>query len=202
MDVKKNNKPSKSIPETTWKPVLQNDEFDSKQIWSTIYKVCFKTIADNYIIWFQYKVLYNILGTKKYLHKLKISSDQMCSLCSQYPESIEHLFSECGMVSHLWENVQNWIVNKLGLNIILSKSMKILGYLQQDNYFWPLNFVLIITRNYIFQSSRKKYALNIFALQIHIKNKYLEQQMLHKISWKEHHFNRKWNIWGKLFDEI
>ena len=54
----------KSIPERTWKSILQYDAILFKAIWSIIYKVCFKAIEDNYIIWFQYKILYNILGTK------------------------------------------------------------------------------------------------------------------------------------------
>ena len=126
----------------------------------------------------------------------------MCSFCSQYPESIEHLFSECEIVSQLWDNLQNWIINKLRINIIISKSMKILGYLVHDVHFWPLNFVLMIARSYIFQSSRKNCALNIFALQLQVKKKYLEQQMLQKISSKEQIFDRRWNIWNKLFDGI
>ena len=122
----------------------------------------------------------------------------MCSFCSQYPESIEHLFSEFQIVSQLWDNLQNWIINKLRINIIISKSMKILGYLVHDVHFWPLNFVLMI----VFQSSRKNCAINIFTLQLQVKKKYLEQQMLQKISSKEHIFNRRWNIWNKLFDGI
>ena len=49
----------------------------------------------------------------------------------------------------------------------------------------------MIARSYIFQSSRKNCALNIFALQLQVKKKYLEQQMLQKISSKEHIFNRR-----------
>ena len=104
----------------------------------------------------------------------------MCSFCSQYPGSIEHFFSECEIVSQLSDNLKNWIINKLRINIIISKSMKILGYLVHDVHFWPLNFVLMIARSYIFQSCRKNCALNIFALQLQVKMKYLEQQMLQK----------------------
>ena len=196
------NNLSENISEKIWKPILQQDEIFSKDIWTIIYKICFKTTSNNYIIWFQYRVLYNILGTKEYLHKLKLHPSQLCSFCSLCPESIKHLFSECEIVSQLWGNVQNWILNKLRLNITLNTSMKILGYLIQDSNFWPLNFVLLTTRNYIFQSSRKNHALNIYALQLEIKRKYIEQQMLEKMNWKEHNFSTKWNIWNKLFDGI
>ena len=80
--------------------------------------------------------------------------------------------------------------------------MKILGYVLNDAHLWPLNFVLLMTRNYIFQSSRKGCVLNIFALQLAIKRKYLEQQMLQRINLKERPFNGKWNLWSHLFDDI
>ena len=80
--------------------------------------------------------------------------------------------------------------------------MKILGYLFRDVNFWPLNFVLLITRKYIFQCSKKRYPLNIFALQLEVKRNYIEQQMLQKINLMEQHYNRKWTLWNKLFDGI
>ena len=160
--------------ETKWKPILQHDAIFSKDIWDTIYRICFKTIADNNIKWFQYRILFNILGTKQYLYEIKIYPSEMCSFCTQYSESIQHLFSECVIVSQLWDNVQDWIRNKLGINITISKSMKILGYLFHDVNFWPLNFVLLITKKYIFQRSKKGYPLTIFALQLEVKRNYIE----------------------------
>ena len=37
------------------------------KIWHTIYKICFKTVCDNSVIWFQYKILFGILATKDFL---------------------------------------------------------------------------------------------------------------------------------------
>ena len=99
----------KNLKQIGTRPILQHDEFFSKDIWNTIYSICFKTIADNNIIWFQYKALFNILGTKKYLYKIKIYPNEMCSFCTEYPESIQHPFSECVIVSQLWDNVHDRI---------------------------------------------------------------------------------------------
>ena len=121
----------------------------------------------------------------------------MCSFCLIYPKSIQHIFSEYEKSVNYG---QHWITSKV--HITLSKSMKILGYLQNDAHFWPLNFVLVLTRSDIFQSSRKNTSLNIFALQVTIKRKYLEQQMLHRITGKENLFAIKWVIWNNLFRGI
>ena len=85
-----NNVEKKS--ETKWKPILQHDQIFSKDIWNTIYRICFKTIADNNIEWFQYRTCFNILGTKQHLYKIKIYPNELCSFCTQYSESIKHLF--------------------------------------------------------------------------------------------------------------
>ena len=38
--------------------------------WRRIFYLCFNTILDNRLIWFQYKLLYRILGTNKLLHQI------------------------------------------------------------------------------------------------------------------------------------
>ena len=68
------------------------------KIWENIFRACHKSILDNGLIWFQYKILYNILDTKYYLNKLKIIDSNLCSFCNQQPESIEHLFVHCEFV--------------------------------------------------------------------------------------------------------
>ena len=172
-----------------WNNLLYNDGMLTERVWCSIYKICFKTIADNNIIWFQYKILFNILSTKKYLHKLGITSSPYCSFCKQHPESTLHLLSECDAVITLWNNVCNWIHQKIGIDFNFSKSMKILGYLVKDSNFWPVNFILLLTRRYIFWCSRKGYALNIFSLQLEVKQIYLEQQMLQNINQRGNYFD-------------
>ena len=38
--------------------------------WRRIFYLCFNTILENRLIWFQYKLLYRILGTNKLLHQI------------------------------------------------------------------------------------------------------------------------------------
>ena len=63
--------------------LVQNDNLDTlmEEKWKQIYRITFYSIADNDVIWFQYHILYKILGKKDYL-KLNISADTTCSLCN------------------------------------------------------------------------------------------------------------------------
>ena len=65
--------------------------------------------------------------------------------CKQYEENLEHLFCKCGEVIQLLENVRQWISNKLGLILIITKLRKICGYLTNEEKFWPLNLILMVT---------------------------------------------------------
>ena len=75
---------------------------------------------------------------------------------------MNHLFHRCREVTNLWEKVQQWIQRKIGIDIKLTATLKILGHIVKDEHFWPLNMVLMTTRKYIFWCSRKGDKLNVF----------------------------------------
>ena len=56
--------------------------------WKVIYRICFKSIADNELKWFQYKIVNNVLATKHYLYKIKLSESDKCQLCNSQTETI------------------------------------------------------------------------------------------------------------------
>ena len=192
---------SNPLAETIWANIIQNEnlQIDNKEIWNNIYQICFYSVRDNNVIWFQYRILNKILGSKDYLKKLKITTDNMCSFCGKYEENIDHLFNKCKEVTSLWTNIERWIKNKLGVNITLTTPMKILGYLIRDENFWPLNLVLIVTRRYIFWCSKNNFHLNIYFLQKEVRKTYDEQEALSKMNLQFDTFNRKWVFWKNLF---
>ena len=67
---------------------------------------------------------------------------------------------------------------QLHLDII----MKILGNLEPGPDFWPLNFILLVTRHYIFTRAKKFGKLNIYHLQSILKKYFLNRK--HSQNWK------------------
>ena len=118
-----------------WKTVFSYFDF-----WKQVEKICFYAINDNEYIWFQYRILYRILGINVLLVKLENAENDTCRLCHCHVESLTHLFSECTVTNALWNNVVSWIETKISIKLHLDKISKTLGYLEQDNFFWPLNF--------------------------------------------------------------
>ena len=169
-----------------------------KNTWTDIFNTCLFTLKDNYLSWFQMKIIYRILGTKQYLHKIKFIASPTCNLCHKNPQTLIHLFYECPTTSILLNDLQNWISNKIGINIQLTKCDIILGYLINNNFKHALNTILLVTKSYIFWSSRHDKSPNINQLQSWIKSTYSQQEIISKINQKHEQFEKSWRIWKTL----
>ena len=170
--------------------------------WAKVFKACFKSVVDNQIVWFQYKIIHDILDTKQYLCNVKLITDNMCSFCNMHPETTLHLLSECSYVVDLWTNIENWIRRKLNIDIKLDVTMKIIGYYNFDEYYWPLNFILLFSKYYIYQSSKRGKSLNIFSLQNIIKDRFHEQKYISGINSTLKVFEKGWQFWQHLFTDL
>lgn len=166
-----------------------------------LYRIGYHSIEDNDLKWFQYRVLHRILGVREFLFRIKISDTDICRLCGEHSETIVHLFSECTKSQVLWQNVLSWIRSSINVNITLNRNMKLLGYTEQDPNFWPMNFILIITRKYIFTKATDFGHLNIYYLQKLIHKKYTDQETLSKLNDKPS-FQENWVVWKQIFDNI
>ena len=185
--------------ETKWEAQLGHI---IQENWYTYYRVCFQSIKDNSFIWLQCRILHRILGTNSYLYKIKIANTNLCRLCGNENESILHLFVECPKVKELWKNIATWFEYKLSITVELDTATKILGYHIRDEHFWPLNFVLIIAKHYVFYCARNNENLNIFRLQQIIKSKFEEQEALARLNCEDQLFSKKWSSWICLFNNL
>ncbi|KAF7826637.1 reverse transcriptase [Senna tora] len=55
------------------------------------------------ILFFLWCIWHNGLPTKNNLLKRGLSIDPLCPLCSQCPESVDHLFRECAAINSVWQ---------------------------------------------------------------------------------------------------
>ena len=171
----------------------------SKEVWSLIYKICFRVTTDNSTMWFQYKLIYNILATRSYLFNLKITDSNTCGICGSSVETIQHLFTQCSNVQTLWSSVLEWIKEKINQNYVLGEVNKLFGYLVQDQNFLPMNFILLLTREYIFWCAKKKLLPKMDHLKIILNRRYHEQKYISIINSKENIFEESWSLWKPLF---
>ena len=169
------------------------------EVWRIIFKACFKTIENNNYIWFQYRVIFRILGTQKYLFTTKIADFPTCRLCNNEVEDLKHLFIECPKSQNLFQELCNWIINMLQIPFDLTPLTILLGYTLLDSDFVPINTILTITKKYIFNCALYKTSLNIFNLQKKIYKIYQEQETVSILNNKHDSFQKHWLRFKKLF---
>ena len=77
--------------------------------------------------------------------------------------------------------------------------MKLFGYLEQNRNSIPLNFIILISKKYIFWCAKKKFQVNIYFLQKEVEMAFDEQKMMSRINSVETAFLNKWHLWLNLF---
>ena len=170
-----------------------------KDMWKQIFRVCFKTIKDNDLIWMQYRVLYRILGTKDLRFKIKSHDDGKCSFCKEYSETILHLFVQCKDVRKFWSELKTHFQLILGIDLAINPSTLILGNLLTKTNVIPLNTIYLAAKLYIFRVSKSSQILNYPSFCSFLKRIYLEQEYTAKLEFKEGNFSKIWGNFMPIF---
>ncbi len=170
--------------------------------WRQIFKTCFKVAQNTRLIWLQYRVLYRILGVKTYLCKLNIDNSDTCRLCSLEPETLVHLFAQCTKSRAFFENIKNWIQSKINITVDISTNNTILGYLNSDTNFIPINLILMVSKCYIFYCAATNKNLNFEILKRKIKNTFVDEQTIAQINGQREKFDKIWNRWKPIFNDV
>ena len=126
------------------------------KMWMSIFNVCFNSLDNNSLQWFQLKLIYRILPTKAYLRKINIVDTAECSYC-QESETILHMFVECNRIVEFWNEIEELICQIIGFQIKLSAFDKMFGYQNRDRNKIPLNLILLVTKKYILRHKRYKW---------------------------------------------
>ena len=82
---------------------------------------------------------------------LKWSNDCACSLCSDYNETIIHLFAHCEKAKTFWAKLKTLVKSRLNYDICISAQNIIFGHLSYGDMFIPLNVIYMSARMYIFE---------------------------------------------------
>ena len=101
---------------------------------------------------FQYRLLQRGLITNIHLEKWNILPSSMCTFCSRQPETVIHLMWHCPKVQIIWENVQAYIQeqgwgechNLQASDIIMNRIHRKRSHV--------INFICLITKQYIYSS--------------------------------------------------
>jgi len=187
------NRPSEQeiIPcQTKWNRELQINL--DKGNWKIIFNIVHQTKIQSNLIWFQYRILHRILGTKKLLVQMNISDDSMCSFCKKQEETIIHLFTQCQIVQKFWSELKDHIYAKTNILCSFDIVTIILGYLLKNNWAISLNSIIIKAKHYIFKSSSSNKHLNVDEFVKELKHHFQIENYANTIEGNLEKFNKIW----------
>ena len=138
-------------PESHKSMLKWDSKFDNLN-WNKIFYLCHKTSIDTKLRWFQMRLLYRILPTNRFLFLRNIKSSEMCNLCQNYVETIEHMFYECNVIRTFWQNLTDKFISKLPHANALNLSQELVLFGTKHNVFTdkPLNFFILCSKYYIY----------------------------------------------------
>ena len=142
----KGNCKNKRSSESKW----ENDVAETNTVnWKDIYTLPLTTVYDASWKTSQYKFLYRIIPTNKYLYRCKIEESSVCGFCHCHIETIEYSFWECATIQNLWNQLENFITTKVTC-FTLKKHIVIVGILPHTVQNSWLNYLNILMKYFIF----------------------------------------------------
>ena len=138
------HKQCKPIIIEKWQTKL-NIEINEKD-WNTILTIP-RTVRDTKLRAFQYKVLYNLIICKDYLHKIGKAPNNLCDKCNN-TEDIMHFLHDCEETSTFWANFSRWWNINTQDHIAITKQDTILGLLNATD---TLNACVLFAKWFVYR---------------------------------------------------
>ena len=152
--------------------------FDVPIPWNQVFNLIYKTTLDSYSRYFQFKLIYNYLATKKMLNVWGIEQTNLCRFCEEEIESSPHLFWYCSTVALFWSNVQK-LFSDNNKTLTLDIFRIIMGDLEGENRTIN-NKVILFGKIFIFKTQTIE-SLNIRRFKALLKHNFiLETQIAEK----------------------
>ena len=138
---------------------------------------------------FQFKINNCILVTNSFLFKIKKKDTNRCSYCNQEAESITHLLFYCGKVVEFWKNFKTWLGRKANINL----QVEIKNILFSSHSQALLSYLITVAKYYIYKSKFHMKMLSIKGFENFLKQKFINEMYIGKISKTYDKFLGKWS---------
>ena len=167
-----------------------------------LYLLPFEVTKEVKLSMFQYKIIYNILCTKRLLFKMKKEDSPCCPFCSA-DHTIIHLFTECAQVTLFQKEILDWASHIVNSKLSLSIKEIMFGIINnQSKFCLALNHLVIIGKYclYVKALNRKCYIFNEF-VSLACDKINIEKYISCTTSC-EKEFRTKWSVFSSLLNTV
>ena len=117
-----------------------------------------------------------LFATNDLLMKYKIRDDNICSFCKREPEKQEHLFWYCEVVQDFWNKIEFLINMKSDYIFIMHKHAAFFGITFDLALYMPINYILILTKYYIYKCRIQNKQPNMKIWQNEVKKLFIPRE--------------------------
>jgi hypothetical protein len=145
-------------PTSEKKWVETRDLDPSIEEWAIIYKMPYALTKNTKVITFHYKITHRILTCQTNLHTWKIEKDDICDMCAEHVDTIEHYLIECKHVLNFWESIYKWWTANSGIMFPLYTYETLFGMPneQEDIVLKQFNYVLPMANYFVYRKRKAK----------------------------------------------
>ena len=177
-----------------WSKVLAV-EIDTKAVFDKI----FRTTREKCLIWFQYKLLYNLLPTGRFLFQRQLVDSPVCVFCKDAEETLLHMFWDCPKIQNYWFDVQGWLHTSFThcTDIIFSKELVILGSKANVVTDRILDLCILIAK-YIFIAKLHGTIPHLNVFTRFLKNRAVLEKYYYTLNGRSNKFHAEWMLYSSL----
>jgi len=153
--------------------------------WENVYMYPFQFLTDSKSKEFQYKFLHDVVVNRYWLDKWKLVDTNLCRLCEQKIENIDHMFWSCVFVEKFWNNFNDYMSIKLKITVNMNDV-----FLGKNDI--VTNTVIVNAKRYIYKSflSERIPQLDIF---LHYMSNIIKiEENMYKRKGKLSEWKHKW----------
>lgn len=168
-----------------------SDKIDTTGM-SRLFKKIRKTTSCTKLIYFQYRLVTKSLTTNIHVAKWNENVSELCTFCKTCKETTVHLFFECKAVQKLFKALTKWLNYFHAINITLTKTLVLFNnYSKRQSTL--INFVLLVTKFYIYKCKVQNVDLNFVNLVSDIKSYQNIERLIAFKNDKLYQYARKWD---------
>ena len=165
--------------------LLENKEIEQPQYWTKriekeinwnhVFRRCIIKTKENKLKEFYYKILYNLLPTRRNLFLWKLRYDDVCETC-QCVEDIQHAFFNCRLNHSFYQKISLMYKQRFDKNIDITEEILFKEHVDNQLHdiltvaLWSIH-KLITLRNVTGKDDREKGLWNVFCNEILIRIK-------------------------------
>ena len=182
-----------SFPKITkWKDDINyvGETYSTELCFSLIYS----TTLDPKLRFFQYRLLNRTITTNYILHKWNLVETNICSFCSNYPETLNHLFLQCPNTRNIWNDFEHWWFQNSNTQLSLTNFEIIFGFCTKSPLDTLKNTLILVTKQYIYSCRCRGLVPFIDSLINRFSQTYKIEKIIALNKNKLHFHNNKWQL--------